>query len=183
MPTIIKHVGRLAALLVAGVLAMTVLSTAPSSASPARSNAPLAASTSADTTVAARTLARRAPACWRRHHKCYGSIAFNPKRVTGANGGVYFANDTMTKRAATKAALKKCRKVSRYHNYCKSAGWVRDYCLGLAIRVPGGTTTVTQWASAGAANKTKAMNKAAAKLGGPARNHHKWAYLCTTRKG
>lgn len=179
MPSTLKYVGRLAAFLVAGVLAMTVLSTAPGSAATAKATGTLAATTSASasTNVAARTLARTAPTCWRRHHKCFGSIVVNPVR-----GKVYFANDRLTKAAARKTAMKKCTSVANYHKYCRSAGWVRNECLGVAARVPSGTSAITQWASALAANKNQALKKAKNKLGGPARNHYAWAYLCTTRK-
>lgn len=176
MSSILKHVGRVAAFLVAGVLALTVLSTAPGSAATAKPTGTLAATTSASPHVSARTLARRAPACWRRHRRCYGSMFVNPYTHQA-----YFANDRLTKRGAIRAAGRKCRSHS-YHKYCKNAGWVRNYCLAAAARVPAGTSTITQWASAIAPTADRAYRKAKAKLGGPARNHYRWAYLCTTRR-
>lgn len=182
MRSILKHVGRLAAFLVAAVLAMTLLSTAPGSAAPAKSagsSTTLPASTSATPAVSARTIAaRKAPACWRRHHRCYGSIAVNPARKN-----LYFANDRLTKSAARTTALKKCRRIANYHKYCRYGGWVSNGCLAAAARLPEGPSGyISQWATAVAATKQKAIKKAKAKLGGPARKHYLWGYLCTTRR-
>lgn len=173
MRSILKSFGRLMAVMVAGVLALTIVSAAPSSAAPSStSGRSLPAASSADGHVSARTLARRAPRCWRLHRRCYGSIAVNPH-----TGRAFIANDKMGKIAARHTANRKCKRHA-HGKYCRNAGWVRNGCLAVAYRVRDGK--LKEWASAGAATELRAKRRAKRKVRGPG-TEHIWAWLCTTR--
>jgi len=169
MQPILKHVGRLVALMVAGVLAMTVLSGAPASAAPIKSHDVQPATSSE--AVAARTVAR--VKCNWRARKCFGSIAVNTKTLKA-----FILNDRKSKSAARHGVMKQCRKAGNGKN-CKSAGWARNACLAVAIRIKGGVPK--KWASAGAFRIKKAKKKAKHKVAGPG-TEKIWAYLCTTRR-
>jgi len=174
MRSILKHLGRLVALMVAGVLAMTVMSGAPSSAATAKASKaqPAAASTSLE----GRTLAKKkTSACWRKHRKCFGAVWLNSK-----NFKIGHANDRMTRKAAGKAARRQCGvKSGKYHKYCRSAGWVRNGCLVLVYRAKGNKV---YWASGIGKTKRKAGLAARKRLKKKVSGTPKTAgYLCTTR--
>lgn len=157
-----------AALLLGGALIVTA-PTASAKAAPSTASTPAAERA---------TDAERLATCAWRQRRCFGAISFNTR-----TGEVGFANDKRTKAKAISVAQRSCKARSEagdgFPGQCVKAGWVRNGCLYLAIRINNGQ--LAEWGSAYSYGKAAAREKALDKVRGPGDERiHYW--LCTTRR-
>ncbi len=120
---------------------------------------------------------RLASCAWRQRH-CFGAISLNTR-----NGEVGFANDKRSKSSAIRIAHNSCHRRSTAGagspGWCKKAGWVRNGCLAVAIRINNGA--IVEWGSGYAYDRAPAQHKAKNKVRGPGRIKIRF-WLCTTRR-
>jgi hypothetical protein len=109
--------------------------------------------------------------------RCFGAVSLNTR-----TGVVGFANDKGSKSKAISLAHSRCKNKSGADGFpgqCKRAGWVRNGCLALAVRINNGA--LVEWGSAYAYNVDPAKRKAKQKVQGPG-NVRIQFWLCTTRR-
>jgi len=168
MSSITTALRALLALAVAALLAGTLLASAPSPAS--------AASAGDEAT----TERQRAGCNWQRK-QCWGAVAFN--KATGKSG---VRNDTRTKKAAVRGAMKKCRTREENEGLgsecvhpSQKKTYVRNGCL-YVVMMTDATGAVTDWAKGTAYNPRRAKKRAMSKLDGNGTKSVS-AFVCTTR--
>lgn len=157
------------ALAVVALLGGTLLAAAPVTAAQApRTHAPAA--------ERATESERLASCAWQRR-RCFAAISLNTR--TGVTGT---ANDKRSRARAVSTAHRSCQARSAdqggFPGQCKRAGWVRNGCLAVAIRVR--NNEIVEWGSGYAYNPPPAQRKARSKVQGPGRILiQQW--VCTTR--
>lgn len=162
LTTVIRSALALAtALLLGGVL----LAAAPTASARATSSAERGTDT-----------ARLASCNWRAH-QCFGAISLNTR-----TGVVGFANDRRSRSKATSVAQRMCKARSVRHGgspgQCTRAGWVRNGCLAVAIRIRHGS--LVEWGSGFDYDPDQAQAKAKRKVRGLGRERVQY-WICTTR--
>jgi hypothetical protein len=167
--TVIRAVLALAAALLLGGTMLATAPTASAKAEPA---------TTSKAAAERATNTERLVTCNWRQRRCFGAISFNTR-----TGEVGFANDKRTRTKAISVAQRSCKNRSEagdgFPGQCQKAGWVRNGCLALAIRINGGE--LVEWRSAYAYSEAGAKRKARERVAGPGEvSIHYW--LCTTRR-
>ena len=160
------------ALVAAMLLGGTLLAAAPTA------SAKVAPSTASGPAAERTTHSQRLVSCaWRQRH-CFGAISLNTR-----TGVVGYANDTRTKATAIRIAHNRCHTRSTadggFPRQCTKAGWVRNGCLAVALRIRNGA--IVEWGSGFAYNRAPAQQKAKNKVRGPGRIKIQF-WLCTTRR-
>ncbi|WP_183094804.1 DUF4189 domain-containing protein [Nocardioides stalactiti] len=170
LTTVLRSLLALAtAVLLGGVL----LATAPTAS--AQATEPPRPATGADLDRAAQ--GERLASCNWRRHQCFAAVSFNTR-----TGQVGWANDKRAKDTAINVAHRSCKTRSEagegYPGQCEKAGWVRNGCMALAVRILDGT--LAEWRTAYAYREADAKAAALDKVRGDGRERiHYW--LCTTR--
>lgn len=123
------------------------------------------------------TPTHRVASCdWRAHH-CFGAISLNTR-----TGQVGYANDKRSRAAAIRVAQTSCRTrsadTSGSPGQCRRAGWVRNGCLAVAVRIR--DRAIVEWGAAIAYDPDPAKRKARRKVAGPGRTRIAF-WLCTSR--
>jgi hypothetical protein len=167
--TVIRSVLALAAALLLGG---TLLAAAPNA------SAKVAPSTASKPAAERTTHTPRLASCPWRQRQCFGAISLNTR-----TGIVGYANDKRGKATAIRIAHNSCHTRSTADGgspgQCTKAGWVRNGCLAVAIRINNGT--LVEWGSGYAYNRAPAQHKAKNKVRGPGRIKIQF-WLCTTRR-
>ncbi len=139
--------------------------------------APTASATTSEAGFERADETQRLASCNWRRGKCFGAISLNTR-----TGVVGFSNDKRSKSSAIRIGQSRCRTRSvaqgGYPGQCTKAGWVRNGCLAVAIRVRNGA--IVEWGSGYAYNDGPAKQKAKQKVRGPGRVRIQF-WLCTTR--
>jgi len=169
LTTVIRSVLALAAALLLGGTLIAAAPTASAKATPSTASAPAA--------ERATNTERLATCAWRQR-RCFGAISLNTQTLEFG-----FANDKRTKAKAIGVAQRSCKARSEagdgFPGQCVKAGWVRNGCLYLAIRINNGQ--LAEWGSAYSYGKVAAREKALDKVRGPGDESIRF-WLCTTRR-
>jgi hypothetical protein len=159
------------ALVAAMLLGGTLLAAAPTA------SAKVAPSTASKPAAERTTPSQRVSCAWRQR-QCFGAISLNTR-----TGVVGYANDKRGKATAIRIAHNSCHTRSTAQGgspgQCTKAGWVRNGCLAVAVRINNGA--IVRWGSGYAYNRAPAQRKAKNKVRGPGRIKIQF-WLCTTRR-